>query len=156
MQYVSAEEKSRLDAKLRELRDQKIAVQERITAAASLGDLSENAEYQFAKDENRKIEGELHDLEQKLEHVAVVGDDDLPEDMIFLGHTVKLMDNDFEEEMLVRIVGEVEGTDAPDDVTLVSTSSPLGEALLKRRVGDTIKVNAPRGTLEYEILEIVQ
>src|SRR5687768_18416293 len=106
MQIVSAQEKAALEAKREDLYKQKIDVQERIRRAAALGDLSENAEYHFAKEENRTIERELSELETKLKNVAVVSNEDVPEGMVFLGHTVKLLDLSDDTEQLVRIVGE--------------------------------------------------
>ena len=155
MQYMSTAEKQKLDTRLEELRRQKVEVQERITAAASLGDLSENAEYHFAKDENRKIEKELSDLEKKLKDVVIADADDVPQDMVFLGTTVKIRDIDDGEEMLVRLVGEAETPDAASDVQDVSASSPMGDALMKSRVGDTVTVKAPRGSMQFEVLEIM-
>ena len=75
--------------------------------------------------------------------------------MVFLGHTVKLLDLDDDSEQLVRLVGEASPRRADDDVMPVSVNSPMGEALMKARVGDTVKVKAPRGTMEFKILEIV-
>jgi transcription elongation factor GreA len=155
MQIVSAEEKATLEAKREELYKSKIDVQERIRRAAALGDLSENAEYHFAKEENRNIERELSELETKLKNVAVVSNEDVPEGMVFLGHTVKLMDLSDDSEQMVRIVGEAVAPDPNSDVLPVSASSPMGEALVKARVGDTVKVKAPRGTMEFKIVEIV-
>ena len=132
-----------------------IDVQERIRKAAALGDLSENAEYHFAKEENRTIQRELAELELKLKNVAVVSNEHVPEDMVFLGHTVKLLDLDDDSEQLVRLVGEATPAGADEDVMPVSVTSPMGEALLKARVGETVKVKAPRGTLEFKILAIV-
>jgi transcription elongation factor GreA len=155
MQIVSAEEKAALEKKREELYKAQLDVQERIRKAAALGDLSENAEYHFAKEENRTIQRELAELESKLKNVAVVSTDHVPEDMVYLGHTVKLLDLDDDTEQLVRLVGEAQPAAGDDDVMPVSVSSPMGEALLKARVGDTVKVKAPRGTLEFKILEIV-
>lgn len=155
MQIVSAEEKASLEVKRENLYKAKIDVQERIRRAAALGDLSENAEYHFAKEENRVIERELAELELKLKNVAVVSNDDVPEGMVYLGHTVKLLDLSDDTEQLVRIVGEAAAPDPSSDVLPVSASSPMGEALMKQKIGDTIKVKAPRGTLEFKILEIV-
>jgi transcription elongation factor GreA len=155
MQIVSAEEKAALEKKREELYKAQLDVQERIRKAAALGDLSENAEYHFAKEENRTIQRELAELESKLKNVAVVSTDHVPEDMVYLGHTVKLLDLDDDTEQLVRLVGEAQPATGDDDVMPVSVSSPMGEALLKARVGDTVKVKAPRGTLEFKILEIV-
>lgn len=156
MQIVSPAEKAAMEAKREELCKAKIDVQDRIRKAAALGDLSENAEYHFAKEENRSIERELAGLELKLRNLQVVNIDDVPEDTVFLGHTVKLLDLSDDSEMLVRLVGEVGTPNPNDDVTPVSVSGPMGEALMKAKVGDKVKVRAPRGTMEFKILEIVQ
>jgi transcription elongation factor GreA len=155
MQMVSAEEKAAMEKKREDLFRAQLDVQERIRKAAALGDLSENAEYHFAKEENRTIQRELAELELKLKTVAVVSTDNVPEDMVFLGHTVKLLDLDDDTEQLVRLVGEAQPAAGDDDVMPVSVSSPMGEALMKARVGETVKVKAPRGTLEFKILAIV-
>ncbi|MDB5323519.1 MAG: greA [Phycisphaerales bacterium] len=155
MQIVSADEKATMEKKREELFRMQIEVQERIRKAAALGDLSENAEYHFAKEENRTIQRELAELENKLRHVAVVSNEHVPEDMVFLGHTVKLLDLDDDTEQLIRLVGEATPGGADDEVMPVSVTSPMGEALLKARVGETVKVKAPRGTLEFKILAIV-
>jgi transcription elongation factor GreA len=156
MQMVSAQEKLVLEKKREELFKQQIDVQERIRRAAALGDLSENAEYHFAKEENRSIQRQLAELESKLKNVAVVATDDVPENMVFLGHTVKLLDLDDDSEQLVRLVGEAVPPESGSDVLPVSVNSPMGDALMKAHVGDTVKVNAPRGAMEFKILEIVQ
>jgi transcription elongation factor GreA len=155
MQIVSAAEKAQLEKKREDLYKAQIDVQERIRKAAALGDLSENAEYHFAKEENRNIQRELAELESKIKNLAVVDTDNGPEDVVFLGHTVKLLDLDDDSEQLVRLVGEAQPPSGNDDVLPVSVNSPMGEALMKARVGDTIKVKAPRGTMEFKILEIV-
>lgn len=155
MQIVSAEEKAQLEKRRQELYAYKVEVQERIRKAAALGDLSENAEYHFAKEENRNVERQIAELEAKLKNLSVVATDNVPEDVVFLGHTVKLLDLSDDSEMLVRIVGEVGGSPTDGDVTPVSASSPMGEALVKARVGDTVRVKAPRGTIEFKILAIV-
>ena len=155
MQFVSADEKVALERKREELFKAQIDVQERIRRAAALGDLSENAEYHFAKEENRVIQRELAELESKLKNVSVVSNEHVPEDMVFLGHTVKLLDLDDDSEQMVRLVGEAQPAGAGDEIMPVSVSSPMGEALLKARVGETVKVKAPRGTLEFKILEIL-
>ena len=156
MQIVSADEKATMEKKREELFRMQIEVQERIRKAAALGDLSENAEYHFAKEENRTIQRELAELENKLKHVAVVSNEHVPEDMVFLGHTVKLLDLDDDSEQLVTLVGEAQPPSANSDVLPVSVNSPMGEALMKARVGDVVKVKAPRGTMEFKILEIVK
>src|SRR5436853_7684386 len=108
MQIVSAAEKAALELKRQELFKAQIDVQERIRRAAALGDLSENAEYHFAKEENRSIQRELAELESKLRNLSVVSNEHVPEDVVFLGHTVKLLDMDDDSEQLVKLVGEVQ------------------------------------------------
>ena len=153
MQIMSQQEKDALERKREEMYKAKIDVQDRIRKAASLGDLKENSEYHTAKDENRSIERELAELELKLRHVSVVSTENLPDDIVFLGHTVKLLDLYDDSEQLVRLVGEAAPSDG--DVMNVSVNSPMGEALMKAHVGDTVKVKAPRGTNEFKILEIL-
>lgn len=155
MQMVSPEERAAMDRRLEELYKAKLDVQDRINKAAALGDLSENAEYHFAKEENRSISKELAELESKIRNTAVVSTQDVPEDVVFLGHTVKLLDLDDDSETLIKIVGEAQPP-GNDDVMPVSVTSPMGEALMKAKVGETVKVRAPRGTMEFKILEIVK
>ena len=156
MQMVSAQEKLVLERKREELYKLQLEVQERIRKAAALGDLKENSEYHFAKEENRSIQRQLADLEAKLRNVAVVAIDDVPENMVYLGHTVKLLDLDDDSEQLVKLVGEAVPPESGSEILPVSINSPMGDALMKARVGDTVKVNAPRGKMEFKILEIVQ
>ena len=153
MQMMSAAEKAALEAKREQMFKDKIDVQDRIRRAAALGDLKENAEYHTAKEENRSLERELKDLEAKLKGAAVVSTDSVPDDMVFLGHTVRLLDLYDDTEQLVRLVGDAMPSDG--EVMNVSVSSPMGDALMKARVGETVKVKAPRGTNEFKILEIV-
>jgi transcription elongation factor GreA len=155
MQIVSAEEKAALEVKREELYKMQIDVQERIRKAAALGDLSENAEYHFAKEENRNIQRQLAELEAKLRQVSVVSNEHVPEEMVYLGHTVRLLDLDDDTEQLVRLVGEAQSPSGNSDVLPVSVNSPMGDALMKARVGDTVKVNAPRGSMKFKILAIV-
>ncbi len=155
MQIVSAQEKVEMERKREELYKLQLEVQERIRKAAALGDLKENSEYHFAKEENRSIQRELAALELKLRHVAVVSNKDVPDDVVFLGHTVKLLDLYDDSEQIVRLVGEAQPATGDSEIMPVSVNSPMGEALMKARVGETVKVKAPRGTNEFKILEIL-
>ncbi|HEX4793682.1 MAG TPA: GreA/GreB family elongation factor [Humisphaera sp.] len=155
MQLMSAEEKAQLEKKKEDLNRALIDVQERIRRAAALGDLSENAEYHFAKEENRSLQREMAELNMKLKTVAVVSNEHVPDDMVYLGHTVKLLDLSDDTEQLVRLVGDAQPPKPGDEVLPVSVNSPMGEALMKARVGETVKVKAPRGTMDFKILEIV-
>src|SRR3954453_12032596 len=116
MQIVSPQEKAALEAKREELYKAQLDVQDRIGKAASLGDLSENAEYHFAKEENRNIQRQLAELEAKLKSLSGVDTGNVPEDVEFLGHTVKLLDLDADSEQLVRLVGEAATASPGSDV----------------------------------------
>jgi len=152
---VSPEERATMERRLQELYRSKLDVQDRINRAAALGDLKENAEYHTAKDENRSISKEVAELESKIRNSSVVNADDVPENVVFLGHTVRLLDLDDDSEQLIKLVGEAVPP-GNDDVLPVSATSPMGEALMKAKVGEKIKVRAPRGTMEFKILEILK
>ena len=95
-------------------------------------------------------------VNQHLRIAVVVADaDDVPEGMVYLGMTVRIRDTDDGEEMQVRIVGEAGAPEADSDVQDVSVTSPMGDALMKARVGDVVTVKAPRGSMEFEVLAIL-
>src|SRR3954465_3099059 len=106
MQLVSAAEKHALEQKRQDFFNARTAVEEGTRRAGALGDLSENAEYHFAKEENRNIQRELAELEMKLRRGGGVSSEGGPDDMVYLGHTVKLLDMDDDSETLIKLVGE--------------------------------------------------
>ena len=123
----------------------------KIREAREQGDLSENAEYDAAKDEQRDIETRIEEIEKILKHAEVVVEDEVDLDKINVGCTVVLYDKEFEEEVEYRIVGS---TEANSLAGKISNESPLGKALMGRKVGDNIEVNAQAGVIEYEVLKI--
>ncbi len=153
MEFITPEERVQLEAKLGELKAKRPAIARRIGEARDLGDLSENAEYHAAREDQGLMEAEIRRLEERLKNAKTVDQGDIPEDMVFLGATVKLRDEDGDED-LYRLVGESSGNfDA--EVIEVTAGSPMGEALMKARVGETVRVDLPRGSKRFEILEIV-
>ncbi len=154
MEYISAEDRQQLEEKLDELKGKRTALSTRIGEARELGDLSENAEYHAAREEQGLNEAEIRRLEQRLKDAKVVDDSEIPEDMVFLGATVKLRDVEDGDEDLYRLVGEASGS-FDFEVIEVTAASPMGEALMKARVGETIRVDLPKGTKRFEIVEIV-
>jgi transcription elongation factor GreA len=154
-QLVTKEEKGKLEADLKKMIDRRPVISKAIAEAREKGDLRENADYHAAREEYALNESHIKGLEARLKNVTVVDTSAVPEDMVFLGSTVKLKDlktGDFET---VRIVGEVGKIDGDSDIMEVSARSPLGEALVRARVGEKINVNVPRGTLHYEIVELL-
>jgi transcription elongation factor GreA len=153
MNYMTAEDKTRLEEQLKELKANRKALSDRIGRARELGDLSENAEYHSAKEDQGHNERKIRDLETKLASAVVVDDQEMPEDMVFIGATVRLRDMSSGDEDLYRLVGESTGTLDADFIE-VTPSSPMGQSLLKARVGETIRVDLPRGERRFEIIEI--
>ena len=134
---------------LKVVRRKEVAV--KIREAREQGDLSENAEYDAAKDEQRDIETRIEEIEKILKHAEVVVEDEVDLDKINVGCIVVLYDKEFEEEVEYQIVGS---TEANSLAGKISNESPLGKALIGRKVGDNIEVNAQAGVIEYEVLRI--
>ena len=145
-------DKQKLEAELNELKTVKKAeVTRDIAEARAHGDLSENAEYDEAKNEQARIEGEITMLEAKLRNAVVVDDSDLDNSIINVGNKVKVLDVEFDEEEEFMIVGSAE---ADVNENKISNESPVGKTLLGKKVGDVIPVETPGGTVNYKVLEI--
>ena len=123
----------------------------KITEAREQGDLSENAEYDAAKDEQRDIEARIEELEKILKNAEVVVEDEVDLDKISIGCTVTVYDNEFEEEMEFKIVGSTEANSLEGKI---SNESPVGKALIGRKVDDVVEVETQAGVMEYKVLKI--
>ena len=138
-----------------ELQDLKVnrrkEIAEKIKEAREQGDLSENAEYDAAKDEQRDIEARIEELEKLLKNAEVVVEDEVNLDKINIGCVVKVYDKEFEEEMEFQIVGSTEANSLQNKI---SNESPVGHALIGKKVGDTVEVETQAGVIEYEVLDI--
>jgi transcription elongation factor GreA len=126
-------------------------VAERIKIAISYGDISENSEYEDAKNEQAFIEGRIITLEKMLRSARIIKEDDVRDGIIGVGSTVVIKDLEFGDTMEYMIVGSAE---ADPTENKISNESPVGRALLGRAIGDKIEVQVPVGLIEYEILEI--
>ncbi len=154
MDYITAEEKTRLQDQLKECISKRKVLTKRIEEARAMGDLKENAEYHAAREDQGLNEAKIRDLEHRLAQAVVADSEMLPDGMVFLGATVKLRDVKTGREDLYRLVGE--STDSfDDDFVEVTTNSPLGLALMKAHVGETVRVDLRRGPKRFEIVEIV-
>ncbi len=154
MSMLTPEEKVALEDKLKDLRAKRPQLVKRIEEARALGDLKENAEYHAAREDQGMLEAEIRRVEERLATAQVIDTDVVPEDMVFLGATVKLKDLKYGDEELFRLVGEASGAHA-GEIVEVTADSPMGEALMRARVGETIRVDAPRGEMRFEIIEIL-
>ena len=138
-----------------ELHDLKVVkrkeVAEKIKEAREQGDLSENAEYDAAKDEQRDIEARIEEIEKILKNAEVVVEDEVDLDKISVGCKVKVYDYEFEEEMELKLVGSTEANSLEGKI---SNESPVGKALIGAHTGDVGEVEMPMGIMKYKVLEI--
>lgn len=121
-----------------------------IKEARAQGDLSENAEYQAAKDAQRQADARIEELENMLSNVEVV-DENEDSSIVHIGSVVRIKDLEYDEEMEYQIVGSSE---ADTDKNMISNESPLGLALIGAAEGETVSVQAPVGEIRYQVLEI--
>ena len=128
-------------------------VAQKIKEAREQGDLSENAEYDAAKDEQRDIEARIEEIEKILKNSEVIDEDSLDKETVNFGGTVHIQDIDSKEEYKYMIVGSTEA-----DVLngKISNESPIGKALIGRKAGQTVIVNTPSGTFNYKILDFTR
>jgi transcription elongation factor GreA len=154
MEIITQEEKERLEARLQELIDRRPEITQRIATARALGDLKENADYHAARDDQGLNEAEIRRLQQRVASATVADDADIPEDIVFLGSVVRLLDLSDDSDDLYKLVGDASGNFDTDEIE-VTTTSPMGEALMKSRVGEEIKVDLPRGEKRFKVVEIL-
>ncbi len=124
---------------------------ENVGIARSFGDLSENSEYDEAKNEQAKIEAQIAELEDNIAHAKVIADHEIPTDTVSVGVTVTLYDIDFDEEVAYTIVSSREVNPLNN---MISDQSPIGKALIGTKVGTTVTVDVPDGTAQFKVLNI--
>jgi transcription elongation factor GreA len=138
-----------------ELHDLKVnkrkEVAQKIKEAREQGDLSENAEYDAAKDEQRDIEARIEEIDKILKNAEVVVEDEVDVNVINIGCKIRIYDMEYNEELEYKLVGSTEANSLKGKI---SNESPLGGALLGARVGDVVNVDTHAGTIQYKILEI--
>ena len=149
---LTAEGKKKMTDELDYLKNiKRVEVKEALAVARSFGDLSENSEYDEAKNEQAKVETRINELEEILKNVVVINENELTDDTVNLGMTVKVYDEEYDEEDEYNIVGTNEADPLKNNV---SDQSPIGMALLGKKVGEVAEVDAPDGVIKLKILEI--
>ena len=128
-------------------------VADKIKVALSFGDLSENSEYDEAKNEQALVESRIVQIEAMLKNVKILDEDELTNDIVSVGSKIKLFDKEFDEEVDYQIVGS---TEADPMSGRISDESPVGQSLLGHKVGDVVEVETPGGVCLYEVLEITK
>lgn len=151
--FLTPEGKDQLEKRLFELKTEKRPeVIKKIGIAREYGDLSENAEYDSAKEEQGVIEAEILEIESKLRNCEIISEKGVPANKIAVGCHVKLYDEKFDEEIEYQIIGSTESNPLKG---LISNESPVGKALLGKKKGDVIEVSTPSGNSKYKILSII-
>ena len=128
-------------------------IAQKIKEAREQGDLSENAEYDAARDEQRDIEARISELEEIINNSEVYDESEMKEGHVNLDSTVKLMDLTYDEEVTFRIVSS---TEADSLNGKISNESPVGRALMNKKKGNKVKVETPQGVIEYKILDVTR
>ena len=126
-------------------------IAQKIKEAREQGDLSENAEYDAAKDEQRDIEARIEQIEKILKNVEVIDEDEVDTGKISVGCRIKVLDVEYDEEEEFKIVGSSEANSLQGKI---SNESPVGKALMGAKVGDTVEVETQAGVFQYKVLEI--
>ena len=149
---LTAEGLKNLEEKLEMLRSvRRLEVAERIKQAISFGDISENSEYEDAKNEQAFIEGEIITLDKMVRTAKIIDSDDIKTDIVTLGALVKLKDLALKDTWECTVVGSAEADPLNNRI---SNESPVGAAIIGRKAGETVQVNVPAGSLKYKIMSI--
>lgn len=154
MEFLTKAERDQIAARLDQLKARRPEVSNRIAEARALGDLKENGDYHAAREEQAMDESEIKRLEERLAGAKVVEQGSVPDDVVFLGAVVRLRDTETGEEDTFKMVGEASG-DLMSEHIEVTVTSPMGASLFKARVGDVVRVDAPRGVKRFEVVEIL-
>ena len=142
----------KLEDELQDLKvNQRREIAQKIKDAREQGDLSENAEYDAAKDEQRDIEARIEQIEKILKNAEVVLDEEIDLDKISIGCLVRVLDVEYDEEEEYKLVGSSEASSLQNKI---SNESPFGQALIGAKVGDIVEVEAPAGVIKYKVLSI--
>lgn len=151
--FLTLEGKKQLQDKLNYYKStRRVEASEKIAIAREFGDLSENSEYDAAKEEQAQIEAEIRQMEDILLNCQII-DSKSNEGVVNIGSTVTVYDEEFEEEMQLQILGSTESNPAKG---IISNNSPVGSALLGKKVGDRVTVKMESGDICYKIIDIKQ
>lgn len=150
--YITLEGKKEKEERLAYLKSVvRPAVLEKLKVAREYGDLSENSEYDAARNEQGRLESEINMIEETLRTAKIVDSKKVNKNEVQVGATVKLYDTEFDEEVVYKIVGAIE---SDPDRGFISNESPIGKSLVGKKVGDIVKITTPGGTIEMKVLEI--
>lgn len=150
--FITSQGKAEKEERLKYLKNVKRPeVLEKLKVARDFGDLSENSEYDAAKKEQTIVETEISSIEETLRKAKIITEDAVTMDTVGVGNFVTVFDEDFQEEVTYKVVGIIE---SDPDKNYVSNESPIGIALLDKKVGDEVLVNSPSGEIKMKVLKI--
>lgn len=152
--YLTHEGLEKLQNELVHLKDvTRVEIAEKLKEAISFGDLSENAEYEEARNEQAQVEKRILDLEEQLKNVEII-EEDMDHDKVTMGSEVTIKNLETKEESSYKIVGSTEANILAE-TPMISNESPVGKSVLGKKTGDKVKVSAPSGKFEYQVIKIV-
>lgn len=150
--YITKEGKKEKEERLEYLKNvRRPEVLEKLKVAREYGDLSENSEYDAARNEQGRVESEIQMIEETLRQAIIVDSKKINKDVIHVGSTVKVLDLEFNEEMVYKIVGTIE---SDPDRGYISNESPIGKALMGKKKGETVEVKTPGGSFKVKITSV--
>ena len=151
--YLTHEGLEKLQNELVHLKDvTRVEIAEKLKEAISFGDLSENAEYEEARNEQAQVEKRSLDLEEQLKNVEII-EEDMDHDKVTMGSIVTIKNLESKEEAAYKIVGSTEANILAE-TPMISNESPIGKSILGKKTGDKVKVSAPSGKFEYQVTKI--
>lgn len=150
--YITKEGKKEKEERLEYLKNvRRPEVLEKLKVAREYGDLSENSEYDAARNEQGRVESEIQMIEETLRQAIIVDSNKINKDVIHVGSTVKVLDLEFNEEMVYKIVGTIE---SDPDRGCISNESPIGKALMGKKKGETVEIKTPGGSFKVKITSV--
>ena len=153
-EYITLEGMQRLQKRINILAEERPLVLEQVQAARELGDISENAEYHAAREKQRSIEREVAYINSRMANLKIIDPATLPKDAIRFGAYIKILETTSNEIFNYHLVGVDEIYERDDDIIQVSVASPLGKAMIGKKINDEFVVNAPKGDRYFKVLEI--
>lgn len=150
--YITKEGKKEKEERLEYLKNvRRPEVLEKLKVAREYGDLSENSEYDAARNEQGRVESEIQMIEETLRQAIIVDSNKTNKDVVHVGSTVKVLDLEFNEEMVYKIVGTIE---SDPDRGCISNESPIGKALMGKKKGETVEIKTPGGSFKVKITSV--
>jgi len=154
IEYVTKDGLQKLKDELKEYKyEKRPEVSQKVATAREHGDLKENAEYHAAREELSLLESKILQIEDRIARARIINEKDIPDDKVYLLTTVILNDLDFNETLEYKLVSPAEANIAENKI---SSTSPIGKALLGRKKGEKVDIEVPAGTMHYEILDILK